>query len=307
MIECTECGSTDLRKKGQRNGLQRYRCNNCGAWTNDSIEGKIDPVVAQIAKRFTPDELRALAKGWGFSHSFAERPAITFSGDKFTFAHVTDTHIGEETFRDYLWTDFLEECERRNVQAIFHSGDIIEGMSNRPDQVYHLTDVGFSAQMDHAARLLDMSSIPIYAIDGNHDRWAIKSGGLFVGTELERRCEKLNFIGHDCGDVDINGTIWRLWHGEDNSSYATSYRMQKLIEAFTGGDKPHVLLAGHTHKYCKIFERNIWALSGGALSYQSSWMKSTRKACHTGFIIGEVVINDDEIVAFSDTFYPYYK
>jgi len=35
MIECTECGSTDLRKKGIRNGLQRYRCNHCGAWTSE--------------------------------------------------------------------------------------------------------------------------------------------------------------------------------------------------------------------------------------------------------------------------------
>jgi len=35
MIECTECGSTDLRKKGIRNGLQRYRCNHCGTWTTD--------------------------------------------------------------------------------------------------------------------------------------------------------------------------------------------------------------------------------------------------------------------------------
>lgn len=307
MIECQDCGSTDLRKKGMRNGLQRYRCNTCGAWTKDALEGKIDPVVAQIAKRFTPDELRALAKGWGFTRPHAERPAVSFSGDKFIFAHVTDTHIGEESFQDYLWTDFIDECRVRKVQAIFHSGDIIEGMSNRPDQVYHLTDVGFTAQMDHAVKLLGLADIPIYAIDGNHDRWGIKSGGLMVGQEIARRCPHVQFIGNDCGDVEINNTVWRLWHGEDGSSYATSYRIQKIIESFTGGDKPHVLLAGHTHKYCKIFERNIWALSGGALSYQSSWMRATRKPCHTGFIIGEATINNGEIVAFSDTFYPYYK
>jgi len=46
MIECQECGSVDLQRRGQRDGWQRYQCNNCGAWTKDkemipAFEGRV--------------------------------------------------------------------------------------------------------------------------------------------------------------------------------------------------------------------------------------------------------------------------
>jgi len=220
---------------------------------------------------------------------------------------VTDTHIGEESFHDDLWQAFIDECEAEGVNLILHAGDVHEGMSNRPDQVYHLEDIGSSAQMDHAERLFSLTDIPIKVIDGNHDRWGIKSSGLFMVADLARRLPHVEFLGSDYGELTINGTRWMLWHGEDGSSYATSYRIQKLIESFTGGDKPQALLCGHTHKQGYFFDRNIHAVSGGALSYQSTWMKSTKKASHTGFHIIRATIRDGQIVRFSPTWYPFYR
>jgi len=258
-------------------------------------------------ERYTPHELRALARGWGLSQSSLSRPALTFEGEEVCIGFCTDTHIGEESFNDSLWESFINECKRQNVDAILHAGDILEGMSNRPDQAYHLTDLGASAQMDHAERLFKKTDLPIYCIDGNHDRWLVKSSGLYAVRDLAARLDNVEFLGADCGDLEINGTIWRLWHGEDGSSYATSYRVQKLIESFTGGDKPNVLLCGHTHKSGYFFERNIHAVTGGALSYQSSWMKSKRYPCHTGFWIIRATTQDKQIVRFSPTWYPIYE
>ena len=282
MIQCNECGSTSLRKKGIRNGLQRYRCNTCGSWTYDTIEGrpafegpkegfgKPISLLEKISSRYSIEELRALANGKGVNPNTLERPAISFSGDKVTIGFITDTHIGEESFADYLFCAFIEECRARGVQRILHAGDVMEGMSNRPDQVYHLTDVGISAQLDHAERLFKSTDIPITCIDGNHDRWAIKSSGMFAVRELARRCSNVTFAGSDCADVTINGTLWRLHHGEDGAAYALSYRAQKLVESFTGGDKPNILLTGHDHKAGYFFERNVHCVLGGALSYQSA-------------------------------------
>lgn len=284
----------------QRSALDRYKR------TYREHFGESADLLMRLKRQYTTEELRYLASGKGLNPSLINRPNISFEGDEVCIAHVTDTHIGGESFKDYLWDAFLQECDKEKVQMILHTGDILEGMSNRPDQVYHLTDVGFSAQLNHAEKLMNKTPIPIKCIDGNHDRWGIKSSGLFAVKDLSNRCPNMEFIGSDCGDVIINGTIWRLWHGEDGSSYASSYRISKIIESFTGGDKPAVLCAGHTHKYVKIFERNIWAVSGGALSYQSHWMKSTRKANHTGFVIIHATIRDNQVVKFSDTFYPFY-
>lgn len=285
----------------QRTALDRYKR------TYKEHFGESADLLMKLKKQYTTDELKYLANGKGLNPSLINRPNISFDGDEVCIAHVTDTHIGDESFKDYLWDAFLAECNKEKVQMILHTGDILEGMSNRPDQVYHLTDVGFSAQLDHAEKLLKQTSIPIKCIDGNHDRWGIKSSGLFAIKDLSNRCAHMEFVGSDCGDVIINGTVWRLWHGEDGDSYALSYRLQKIVESFTGGDKPSVLCAGHVHKYCKIFSRNVWAISGGALSYQSHWMKSTRKACHTGFSIIRATIRDNQIIRFNDTFYPFYQ
>jgi len=264
-------------------------------------------VFRKLRERFSDKELAAIANGHGINPATIPRPVLDFAGDEVVIGFVTDTHIGSEDFDESLWQSFLDECHREGVQMILHAGDVHEGMSNRPDQIFHLVDTGVSAQMDHAERLFRMSDIPIKVIDGNHDRWGIKSNGLFMVRDLAARLPLVEYIGSDTGEVVINGTRWLLWHGEDGSSYATSYRIQKIIEAFTGGDKPAVLLAGHTHKQGYFFERNVHAVSGGALSYQSSWMRATRKACHTGFHIIRARIAAGQIVRFSATFYPFYK
>jgi len=132
MIQCAECGSTDLRKKGIRNGLQRYRCNLCGAWTTgvpSDDASALPDAMQKIMERYTPHELRALARGWGLSQSSLSRPALTFEGEEVCIGFCTDTHIGEESFNDSLWESFINECKRQNVDAILHAGDILEGMS----------------------------------------------------------------------------------------------------------------------------------------------------------------------------------
>ena len=187
---------------------------------SDPIEGN-EALARKILARYSPAELRAIANGGIMKPS--RRAAYDFSGEEVTIGFCTDTHIGESSFSDALWIAFLDECKAQGVDMILHTGDVHEGMSNRPDQVYHLTDLGVSAQMDHAERLFRMTDIPIKVIDGNHDRWGIKSNGLFMVRDLAARMpDHVEFLGCDTGEVIINGTRWMLWHGEDGSSYATS-------------------------------------------------------------------------------------
>lgn len=264
-------------------------------------------VLKQLTARFTPEELRLIASGGRLRPEAGERASYSFDGEEVVVGFCTDTHMGSKYFPEEYWDAFLAECEVQNVDMILHAGDLCEGMSNRPDQVYSLTHIGASAQMDYAEELLGRTSRPVYIIDGNHDRWAIKSGGTMMVKDVARRLPHVHYLGHDEGDVVINGAIWRLWHGEDGSSYATSYRVQQIIGSFTGGEKPAVLLAGHTHKQAYIFERNIHAVSGGALCRQSAWMRSKRLPNHAGFHIIRATIKDGEVRRFSPTWYPFYS
>lgn len=261
----------------------------------------------QFVSRFTPEERAAIVNGRSINRDSAPRPVITFDSEEICIGFCTDTHMGAKHFLEHYWTAFLEECDKQGVDMILHGGDLIEGMSNRPDQVYSLDYIGYSAQMDYATELLSMTSTPIKIIDGNHDRWGIKSGGILAVKDVASRLDHVEFLGHDMGSVSINGTEWMMVHGEDaGGSYAYSYRAQKIVEAFKGGYKPNVLFTGHDHKAFYIFPRNVHTVGGGALCTQSAWMRSTRKENHDGFWIIRAGIADNEIKWFAPRFYPFY-
>jgi predicted phosphodiesterase len=265
-----------------------------------------DSVFRKLQQRFTIKELENIANGRMINPEQSEYPALSFDGEEVCFGFCTDTHIGSKYFPKHYWELFLEECYKQDVQGILHTGDLIEGMSNRPDHIYGLTHIGYSAQMEYATELLSMTEIPIHIIDGNHDRYGIKSGGLMVVKEVASKLDHVNFLGHDQATIDVNGTVWMLHHGEDGSSYATSYRVQKIIESFTGGEKPNAVFMGHTHKQGYFFDRNVHAVTGGALSRQSAWMRSKRLANHDGFWIIRATIAENEIKRFSPTWYAFY-
>ena len=101
--------------------------------------------------------------------------------------------------------------------------------------------------------------------------------------------------------VRRNGkTLWT------HNSYAVSYRLQKLIESFTGGTKPNVLLVGHAHKQGYFFDRHIHTVSGGAMCTQSRWMRSKRMANHAGYHFITIKVGDGGVQSFTVTFTPFY-
>ena len=310
-MKCPRCDSTrPPANKGIKRGKRDYQCRDCGHYFSVAPEAQspnLPPDLAEIQKRFSPEELRLLARGRLLNPEQQSRPVLSFDGDEVVFGFCTDSHWGSKYSPEAYWDAFLEECDKQKVQAILHAGDVTEGMSNRPDQIYSLTHVGYSAQIDFAVEQFRKTDLPIYVIDGNHDRWGIKSGGVMVVHDIAARCSNVHYLGHDEADIPVNGTIWRLWHGEDGSSYATSYRLQKIVESWTGGTKPHVLLTGHTHKQGFFFERNVQIVSGGALCRQSAWMRAKKLANHDGFWILRSTISGGEIKSFSPTWYPFYN
>jgi hypothetical protein len=151
--------------------------------------------------------------------------------------------------------------------------------------------------------------LPLYFIVGNHDLWGnTKSGvGMDIGEDLALRLPHATYLGIHEGVAIVNKAKFMLWHGEDGNSYASSYRIQKIIEAFTGGEKPNVLFTAHTHKSLYLFDRNVHAVSTGSIQKQSGFMRYKRLAAHTGFWIISGKIRDGEIVQFTPTWYPFYR
>lgn len=140
--------------------------------------------------------------------------------------------------------------------------------------------------------------------------WYMKKGD--IGANIVKDiCEKLpnaHYLGMHEGDVTVGNCKIKLWHGEDGSSYSTSYRLQKIVESFSGGEKPAILLCSHTHKQGYFFERNIQVVSLGSMQKQSAWMRYKRLAAHVGFFIIKMSIDrEGHVLWFEPRWYPFYK
>jgi predicted phosphodiesterase len=263
-------------------------------------------ILSKLAEKFSDEELKSILKGSILTPEM-NTSVLNFDGEIFTFGYITDTHAGSKFFKKHYLTSFFEECEKQNVECVFHTGDLSEGMSHRPGHIYELTHIGFDAQKEYIIELFKDFKRKLYIIDGNHDRWYIKSNGALIVKDIAKNFPNWEFLGHDDATVIVNGIKVELFHGEDASSYATSYRVQKLIEAMPGGEKPNILLCGHTHKQVYMIDRNIHAISGGALSWQSNWMRSKKIVCHSGFWIVKCCISKGEVKWLEPRWYPIYN
>jgi predicted phosphodiesterase len=266
-------------------------------------------LISQIIKNYSDKELEAIAKGGRIVPGYGKVPIIAFEGERIRVGAMTDTHIGSNKMPPERIYQAFDEFRKSKVDFITHSGDVTEGMSNRTGHVYELSDIGYASQKSASVDIFKQwTDTDIYAIDGNHDRWFIKSNGAKIVEDISKEVSNFHFIGHDEGDISLKGkATLKLWHGEDGNSYALSYRLQKILESLTGGEKPNAMLCGHTHKFVDIFERHVFCTSIGSMQSQTPWMRGKRIAAHTGFAIIDYWVNDKGICKKTSTWHPFYS
>jgi len=286
--------------------LRRYLAEAKKRFGDSEISKSI--ALQQIAEQYSDKELHAIAKGGRIIAGLGKVPIVHFEGQRIRIGALTDTHLGSIfTHPDMIYQAF-EEFKKAKVDFITHSGDVSEGMSHRAGHIYELSHIGYNKQKEHSIEVLGQwTDTPGYVIDGNHDRWFIKSSGAYIVKDICEALPNYEFLGHDEGDISLKGkATLKLWHGEDGNSYALSYRLQKVIEALTGGEKPGAMIAGHTHKSIYIFERHVHCYSGGCIQRQTKWMRGKRIAAHTGFWIIDLWVNNNGICKTTGTWHPFY-
>lgn len=222
---------------------------------------------------------------------------------------ISDAHIGHEKFLEDSFLEAVKIANKEKVDFVVDPGDHLEGMSGRPGHIYELEHIGFTAQMKKCAELYAQFKMPIYGIDGNHDQWyaAKNNGGVIVGEHMQNDIPNYTHLGQDEGRLQIGPLEIMLFHPNDGTAYATSYKGQKMVESFTGGEKPHILHEGHYHKALYFFLRNVHTFESGTLCGQSKFMRGKKIPAHTGFWIVDVWYNKDGVKRLRPEFYPIYE
>jgi hypothetical protein len=164
-----------------------------------------------------------------------------------------------------------------------------EARFNRFDLIAH----GIEGQANYfVENWPQRKGITTHFITGDdHEGWYVQREGINIGEYIQHKARSagrmdLQYLGHMEHDVVLAAQSGearvRLIHAGGGSAYATSYAPQKILESYQGGEKPHILLIGHYHKFEVGYHREVWAIQAGCTQDQTPFMRKLKIQAHVG-------------------------
>ena len=234
----------------------------------------------------------------------------------YKFGAIGDTHLcSHYACIEHLHL-FYDLCESEGVHEVFLAGNYIDGEARFNKQDIHVH--GFDNQIAYFVREFPRrNGIKTHFIDGDdHEGWYYQREGIMVGAKVQRAAEDagrddLIFDGYMSHTYELGGDTplkMHMVHAGGGSSYAVSYQPQKMVESFSGGEKPHILLIGHYHKAIYFQDRNVQVVSVGCFERQTPFMRKKRLAAHIGgFICSLNMAPDGGVNRFLPEWIPAFK
>jgi biotin operon repressor len=233
------------------------------------------------------------------------------------FGVTTDNHLCNKHARLDVLNAAYDEFERQGISTVYNAGNWVDGEA-RFNRTELIVRPGMDSQLDY---MIDQWPVKKgitthYVAGSDHEGWWQEREGVEVGRYLQYRAEEqgrhdLKYLGYAEADVALkhgNGeAIMRVVHPGGGSSYAISYTDQKRVETYSGGEKPHLELAGHYHKYNVSYPRQVHTVQCGCTCDQSLFMRKKRLSAHVGFVVIRIAQDSDgSIKRFQSEFFPYY-
>jgi predicted phosphodiesterase len=187
---------------------------------------------------------------------------------------ISDTHLASKYDRLDILNYLYDEADKKGVNYVLHSGDLTEGLSGRPQQLYELKEASYTGQRDYVIDKYPKTDIPTYVIAGNHDQWWIKQCGADICRDISNNREDLIYLGSDCEDLKIGKLRIRLYHGTGGGAYAKSYKLQKYLDSVPMEERPHILQTGHIHQAFYMKQGNTHCFQTSCLQDQTPYERS---------------------------------
>ncbi|MEM3452062.1 MAG: metallophosphoesterase family protein [Candidatus Hadarchaeum sp.] len=234
---------------------------------------------------------------------YLQTPKIVIPEDEVTFGIVSDTHFGSYYSDISLLNQAYEIFLKEKVDFVFHAGDLLDGEKMYRGHEYEIFVHGADNQVKYCIENYPSSGIKTYFIDGNHDRSFWRRAGVCTGERIASLRDDLVYLGYQEADVEFSkGMFIRVYHPEDGSAYALSYKPQRYISELSGKNKPQLLVVGHYHKAEKLFYRNIAVIQAGTLQRQTPYMRGKKISAAVGFWIVRLSVSKDILRIRSEFF-----
>ena len=187
------------------------------------------------------------------------------SGKRQVIGVISDLHLGSKYCLRAQLKDCVKHFYERGIRQILIPGDLLDGCY--PHGVFELSHSGLEDQtQDLFETLPALKGLTYHAITGNHDETFHSSSGVNVGSFVSgyfkaRGRQDLKYYGTCGAFIEVQGAIIELWHPLGGKAYAKSYKLQKHIEGYGAGQKPHICLAGHWHDFCVVEVRGVFGVA----------------------------------------------
>ena len=216
----------------------------------------------------------------------------TPQGERLIIGVVSDTHLGSK----YQQLSYLRETYRRfadaGAQQVLHCGDLLDGVDvyrgQHAQQFLHTYDDQIDYAIEHYPR-----DLPTVVIGGNHDLAGVKRGDSDPLRRLAAERPDITYAGPFSAWPQYGRLLWYLLHPDGKGAYAVSYKMQKIIESFEGGNKPHVLLVGHWHQMLYLHLRNVHGIHPGCFQAQTEHDRRLALQPQIGAVLLEITVEQD--------------
>jgi len=238
------------------------------------------------------------------------RIANQWNGEKvIRFGLMGDTQINSKYTQITHLHDFYDKCKAEGIDTVYHTGDIDDGEKMRPGHEYELYNQGADDHIAEIVKVYPNNGVKTYFITGNHDAAYVKLCGLDIGYKIAEKRPDMIYLGYMSSTINLtDNCTMELRHPIDGTAYAISYKIQKMIEAMSGGEKPNILAIGHYHKSCFMPYRNVHSIQTGCFQAQSNWMKGKSIAAVMGGWIVEIHVDEEgTITRIKPEFIEYYK
>ena len=225
-----------------------------------------------------------------------------FLGKWLRFGVVSDTHLNSKYERLDVLNALYDIFEREGIKTVLHAGNIIEGYNSHINQ-FDVINTGVNEQVAYLIKNYPYKKniVTHFITADDHEGWYVKQNHVNIGKVIENAARDdgrndLHYLGHIEADVQLEvgerPTIIRIMHPGGGSAYAKSYKPQKIIESFAGGEKPDFLIIGHYHKSGWDVVRNVPYISAGCTADQSPFVRKIPIQINVGGYIVDLKIDD---------------
>jgi len=155
-----------------------------------------------------------------------------------------DTHLASLYDDVISLTQTYDIAEDKQVDFIFHAGDLTDGVLGIPNFERHLKEDTYYGQVKYVIDRYPRYSGKTYAISGNHDDyWTMLTGREIIEDISDERSD-IVYLGRR-RKININGLKIQILHGDFDPITNSWFKAPIYLKSID--ERPHILHSGHKH------------------------------------------------------------